>query len=222
VVATLDANGVEDLRELDQLREAVVDLRSSRGRLVLADDADRRRIERDLHQGVQQHLVALSANLQLAGGLAPVDRPDAKALLDEMLRIVDVALDDTRKLAQRIYPPLLDAGGLAVALRSAAASARIRARIEIDAHATYPPAVARTVYLCCLDAFEQAPAGSEAVVTTRVEEGAFVFDVVAECAFGDVDVVHLRDRVEALGGQLTIGPGADRGTRAVGSIPLSE
>jgi signal transduction histidine kinase len=218
----LDARGVEDLPELDQLRDAVVDMRRSRRRLVLAHDADRRLLERDLHQGVQQHLVALAAQLQLARRLAGIDQPAADAVLDEGLRTVEVALDDSRKLAERIHPPLLDAGGLAVALRSVAASSRIRARIDLDADAALSPAVARTIYVCCVTAFERAPAGSQAVVTTRVENGALAFEVVAEGRLADGDIVALHDRVEALGGQLTIGPDADRGTRAVGSIPLSE
>lgn len=210
------------MRELDQLREAVMDLRTSRMRLVLADDADRRRLERDLHRGVQQDLIALSTNLQLVAALAGADRQPAKALLDAALRTVDVAIDDTRKLAERIYPPLLDAGGMAVALRSAAASTRIRARIDVDADVRYPPAVARTVYLCCVDAFERATAGSEAVVTIRVEEGALAFEVVAEGARPGVHFVRLRDRVEALGGRLTVGPAAHGSTRAIGSIPLAQ
>lgn len=218
MVATLEARGVEDLRELEQLRETVADMRSARRRLVLADDADRHGIERELHRGLQQDLVALSTSLQLAAGLA--DQPVANAVLDEAISIVEEALDDARRLADRISPPLLEAGGLAVALRSAAAIAGIRARINIDATATYPAPVARTIYLCSVAAFDGAIAGSEAVIATRSEELMLAFDVVAECELADVDIVRLRDRVEALGGQLTIAPGADGGTRALGSLPL--
>ncbi|HEU5212404.1 MAG TPA: histidine kinase, partial [Gaiellaceae bacterium] len=107
---------------LDRLRLEVGELRASRKRLVLAADADRRKIERELHEGPQQDLVAVAANLQLASRLVEDDPAAAKALLDEMRRDVREALDVTRKLADRVYPPLLDDGGLGVALRSAAAS----------------------------------------------------------------------------------------------------
>src|SRR6266508_5642563 len=110
---TLDARHVEALREtLDQLRVEVADLRASRERLVLAADADRRRIERDLHEGVQQHLVALAVNLQIAATLTDADPAAAKALLQEMGADVQQAVDETAQLAQRIYPQLLQAGGL--------------------------------------------------------------------------------------------------------------
>jgi len=80
---------------------------------MLAADADRSRIERALHDGVQQHLVALAVNLQLAGRLSDSDPPAAKTLLDEIARDVQQALDEAAQLAQWIYPPLLEADGLA-------------------------------------------------------------------------------------------------------------
>ena len=118
---TLEVPRGESLQEsLDRLRLEVEELRASRERLVLAADAERRSIERELHDGPQQHLVALAVNLQLARRLADADPAAAKLLLEEMGRDVRQALDETGKLAHRIYPPLLEAGGLAAALRSAA------------------------------------------------------------------------------------------------------
>ena len=96
---------------LDQLHLEVGELLASRKRLVLAADADRRRIERELHDGPQQHLVALAVNLQLTRRLVDVDPAAARALLEEMGRDVQEALEGARKLAHRIYPPLLEAGG---------------------------------------------------------------------------------------------------------------
>ena len=117
----MESRHVEALRDtLDRLRFEVTELRASRKRLVLAADTDRRIIERDLHEGVQQHLVALAVNLQLAGGLVDADPAAAKALLEEMGRDVQQALDETAKLAQRIYPALIEARGFAATLRSAA------------------------------------------------------------------------------------------------------
>src|SRR5436309_1484166 len=105
---------------LDELRVEVEDLRASRSRVVAAADAGRRQIERDLHDGAQQHLVALSVNLQLARRLLENDPAAAVALLDEIGRDVRTALDDVRALAYRVYPPLLLDRGLVEALLAAA------------------------------------------------------------------------------------------------------
>jgi signal transduction histidine kinase len=188
---------------------------------VLASDADRHSFERDLHKGVQQHLVALAVNLQFAGPLADTDPSAAKALLEEMGRDVQQALDETARLAQRIHPPLLVAGGLAAALRSAAVSAGVPASVEVTANASYPPEVARTVYLCCLEALEHANAEARATITVREEEGAVAFEVVGDGAGSYSGLDRLRDRVEALGGRLTIRSEPGRGTRVAGSLPLS-
>jgi signal transduction histidine kinase len=203
-------------------------LRASRERLALAADADRRGIERDLHDGPQQHLVALAVNLQLARRLADADPAAAKALLDEMGHDVQQALDETGKLAHRIYPPLLEAGGLAAALRAAAASAGIRTRIEVTAGAGYPPEVAGVAYFCCLEVLERIGDGAHATVTVRDEEGALAFEVVEDDAGSEVaaprseaGLERLRDRVEALGGRLTIRSEPGHGIRVSGSLPLS-
>ena len=120
----LEAQEVEQLHEtLDRLRVEVDDLRASRQRLVVAADDARRSIERELHDGVQQYLIALSVSLQLASRCVESEPAAAKALLDEMGRDVQQAIDETARLAQRIHPPFVAAGGLAAALRVAAASA---------------------------------------------------------------------------------------------------
>ena len=134
-----------------------------------------------LHDGVQQHLVALAVNLQLATRLVDADPAAAKALLDEMGRDVQQALDETAELAQRIYPPLLEAGGLAAALRAAAASAGVPSSVEVAADARLPArGRAGAVYFCCLEALEHAGAGARATITVRDEEGALAFEVVED------------------------------------------
>ncbi|MDQ3066806.1 MAG: histidine kinase [Actinomycetota bacterium] len=175
-------------------------------------------IERELHERVQQHLVALAVNLQLADQSAD-DPAAAKALLAEMGRDVQQALDEAAHLAQRIYPPLLEAGGLAAALRLAAGSAGIRASVKVAAGARYTPEVAGAVYWCCLEALEHA--GTRATVTVRDEEGAVAFEVVEDGDYSAGGLERLRDRVEALGGRLTIRSEPGRGTRVSGSLPLS-
>ena len=213
--------------ELERLRAEVAELQASRGRLVLAADADCRRIERDLHEGAQQQLVALAVNLQLAGPLVDANPAAAKTLLEEMERDVQQALDEAARLAQRIYPPLLEAGGLAAALRSAAVGAGIPASVHVAAGSSYAPEISRTVYLCWLEALEHAGGEARATVTVREENGALVFELVgagAQLAAGDGSNIRfdrLHDRVEALGGRLTAEPDAARGTRVYGSLPLS-
>jgi signal transduction histidine kinase len=225
----LEARDVEELQEtLERLRVEVAELNASRRELVLAADADRRAIERNLHEGVQQHLVAFAVKLQLADELTDSDPAAAKALLEEMEREVQHALDETAHLAQRIYPPLLEAGGLAAALRAAATSARISASIEVAADASYPPEVVRTIYLCWLEALEGAPDGARATIAVREEQGSLVFDVADDGADSGVPRVGsdagpdgLRVRVEALGGRLTIGSKLGGGNRVSGWLPLS-
>jgi signal transduction histidine kinase len=220
---TLEARNVDALRErLDLLDLEVAELRASRRRLALAADSDRRMIERELHECVQQRLVALAVNLQLAEQSADSDLAAAKALLAEMGRDVQQALDETAQLAQRIYPPLLDAGGLRAALRAAAVSAGIRVSLEITAGTRYPPEVAGEIYWCCLEAFEHAGAGVRATVTVRNDDGGVAFEVVEDGFPSDAGLDRLRDRVEALGGRLTIRSEPGRGTRLSGSLPVSE
>lgn len=213
---------------LDRLRDEIAELRASRRRIVLAADADRRWIERELHEGVQQHLVALAVNLQLAADLAAADPPAAKALLADMERDVQQALDEAAQLAQRIFPPLLEARGLGAALRTAVASASISARIEVTGGAAAPPELARAAYFCVLDALDHAREGAEVTVTVRNEGGAFAFEVTESAtgseerhADSDLELDRLRDHVEALGGAVAIVVEPGGVTRVSGSLPLA-
>lgn len=214
---------VTTLREtLDRLRLDVDELRASRRRLVLGADADRRRIERELHDGVQQDLVALAVNLQLARPLVDTDAAAAGRRLEEMGRDVQQALDETAQLAQRIYPPLLE-GGLGVALRSAAASAGVPISLEVPVGATYAHEVAGTIYLCSVEALEHATAEAGASVTVRDELEHVVFEIVARGSgpVSDSGFGGLRDRVEALGGRLTVASEQDGVLRVDGVLPLT-
>jgi signal transduction histidine kinase len=202
------------------LRREIEELRASRKRLALVADAERRGIERALHGGVQQDLVGLAANLEVAAGSVDSDPAAARALLDELRREARRALTEMQELANRIFPPLLDAGGLVVELRAAASRAGVPARIDVDvdAAASSPPEIAGAVYFCALDSFERVPAGTPVVVSVRGEEGALAFEVVAECDLGAERRVPY-DRVEALGGRVTITSEGDR-TTVTGSLPL--
>ena len=134
------------------------DLNASRARLVADADADRRGFERSLHDGVQQELVALLVNLQLARGLCETDPAAAGALLEEVGRAGRVALDGLRRLALEIYPPVLDERGLVVALRSAAADTGIAVSIDAEVPPGCPRDVVATAYFCCLEALRSADA----------------------------------------------------------------
>jgi signal transduction histidine kinase len=208
-------------RQLDDLRLEVEDLRASRERLALAHDAERRAIERALHDGVQQLLVGLAANLELATAAADTDPEATAAFLVAMRQDVQQALEETRTLAHRIYPPLLEAGGLRPALRAAAVSADVRITTDIPAEAACPPEIAGAIYFCCVDALERAGAGSSATITVRIEDGAVSFSVLVDRDLGTAWVPLSRDRVEALGGRLNVGSDPDDRTRLVGSLPLS-
>ena len=209
--------------ELERLRADVAGLRASRARLVLAGDADRRAIEGDLHDSVQQQLVALAVKLQLAGPLIDEDPAAARALLEEMARDVQEALDEAARLAQRIYPQLLEAGGLAAALRSGAVSAGVPASVDVKAGSTYAPEILQTVYLCWVEALANALGEAGATASVREGQGALTFEFASAAGAGarSAGFEGLRDRVEALGGRLTVESDPERGTYLSGSLPVS-
>jgi signal transduction histidine kinase len=208
------------VRELYALRLEVEELRASRRRLALTADAERRQIERELHGGVQQILVALAANVELAAASIEADPAATKELLAEVAEDTRQALEETRRLAERIYPPLLEAGGLVVALRAAAARADVSTTIDVAAGTTCPQEIAGAVYFCCLDVLERAAVGTTMAISVRNEEGAVAFEIVAD---GDLDTepLRLQDRVDALGGRFTITKGSCGEVRVAGSLPLS-
>ena len=203
------------------MRVEVEELRAALKRLVVASDADRRMIERELHDGVQQHLIALAVNLQLAGQASGSDAAAARKLLEEMGRDVQQALDETSLLAQRIYPATLEAGALGALLRSAAVSAGLPASVDVDAPSNHPPEVVMTVYLCWLNILACLSVKTRARIRVRESEDVLAFELVGNAACSDADLDYLRDRVEALGGRLVVTSGSDGGTRVSGSLPLS-
>jgi len=199
----------------DRASDDVADLRSARRRLVLGADADRRWIERELHDGVHQRLVALAVKLQLARRRVETHPDEVTQLLEELGGDVQAALDELVGLVQRIHPPFVGPGGLGAALRAVASRAGTPVSIDVRAGAGYPPEVVSTVYRCCLVAL-----GNEAAsVTVRDTGGALVFDLEAKAGWSD-GLDGMRDRVEALDGSLTIESRLDGPTRVVGSLPL--
>jgi signal transduction histidine kinase len=182
---------------VDDRRDEIDRLRESRRRLVLAADDERRALERQLHDGVQQHLSALAMKLQLAGEADPAVR----ALTEELLEDVQQAAREAAFLAERIHPSGLEAGGLPVALRSAATRAGIRVKLDIGQDFKDAPEVAAAIYWCCLDAFTHAVEGTTVAVSVREDSGTVNFAV--DGSRPDAAIERIRDRVEALGGTVT-------------------
>lgn len=198
------------------MQREIEELRASRARLASANDAERRDIERALHAGVLQDLVGLVANLEVVAGSLESDPAAAKASLDELQGEARRALTEIQELAERIFPPLLEAGGLVAELRAAASRAGVPARIAVDRDAT-APAIAGAVYFGALDVFERAPRGTPVAVSVRANEGGFVFEIVADYDLG-AERLAPHDRIEALGGRVTITSGDDR-TTVAGTLP---
>jgi len=185
------------------------ELQASRARLAASAREERRRIERALHDGAQQDLIALSVRLQLLREAVAGDSARALSLVEEAQRETRAALDRIRALAGEIYPPLLEARGLPHALRAAGA------RIDADGLARYPADVEASVYFCCRALMEH-PDNS---VSIRLREDAGRLCADLECT-EPVDVTAARDLIEARGGTLSVEPAGDGSTRVAVAVPL--
>jgi signal transduction histidine kinase len=216
---------------LDEVRRQADELRASRARVVTAADAERRRIERDLHDGAQQRLIALMVNLRLARELAGTEPAQATEILAQLGDDLETAVEELRELAHGIYPPLLAGRGLAPALSAVAARGPIAVSVQADARSRYPPPVEATVYFCCLEALQNAGkhAGAAATATVRVweEAGGLLFEVADDgSGFDPGRAVHgaglenMTDRLGAIGGSLRVASSPGHGVRITGTIPL--
>ncbi|HEX5587880.1 MAG TPA: histidine kinase [Acidimicrobiia bacterium] len=219
---------------LDEVRRQADELRASRARIVEAGDAQRRAIERDLHDGAQQHLVALAVNVNLARQLADADPETTKSMLEQIGHDLQDAVQELRNLAHGIYPPLLMDRGLHDALTAAASRAALPTEVEADDIGRYSPAIEAAIYFCCLEALQNAAkhagAGAVATVTVREEEGALLFSVADDGAGFDLasgaqrghGFVNMSDRVGAIGGSIVVEAAPGEGTTVHGRIPLSD
>jgi signal transduction histidine kinase len=232
----VEAVVVEARPELDNagLRAAValqlVEVRESRARIVAAADASRREIERNLHDGAQQHLVALAVKLGLVGRIAGDDTAAVKLMLEEMKDEVQATVTELRELAHGIYPPLLRDHGLGEALRNAANRAALPTSVEVETARRFDAGTEAAVYFCCLEAIQNAGkhAGEDAAVRVRVCENGrrLEFEVCDDGVGFDVvagrnghGFVNMRDRVGALGGTLMVDSVPGGGTSVRGEIP---
>jgi signal transduction histidine kinase len=213
------------------LKASVAELARSRKRLVQTADAERQRIERDLHDGAQQHLVGMRVKLELATDAIKSDREQGERMLAEIGLELDEALDELRSLAQGVYPPLLAEHGLAEALKSAARQCAVPVAVQTRGIGRYPADVEAAVYFCCREALQNMAkhAGQEANGTLRLweEEARLRFEVgdsgVGFSSHGGPSgsgIVNMHDRLEAVGGKVTVSSHAGAGTVAAGYVPL--
>jgi signal transduction histidine kinase len=187
----------------------------SSARLAAAADAERCRIERALHDGVQQDLVALSVRVQLARQLAATDITDALQLLEEIVGDVHDALDRVRALSEQIYPSLLTSQGLPAALRALG----FGVRTDAEPVGRYPPELEAAVYFCCRELLDEHR-DHRATVSLWSQADVLHFEIAG--VGHSRDLTHMRDRVEALRGRVAIEAEPDDGVRIAGAIPLYE
>ena len=214
-----------------ELQATIDDLRASRRRLVQAQDAERQRIERNLHDGAQQQLVALRIQLGLLDAVAgdPAEVREAAGQLRDGLA---AALDDLRALARGIYPPLLADQGLAAALEAQARRAALPVTVTTDGVGRYARETEAAVYFCILEALQNtakyAGAATASVVLadgggqlefTVTDDGAG-FDVAA--AVDGTGLQGMNDRLAAVGGTLRIASATGQGTTVSGRLPAGE
>jgi signal transduction histidine kinase len=209
----------------------LVEVQDSRSRIQATADDERRRIERDLHDGAQQRLVALRIKLELAAErIDESDHPNAE-LVRQLGNEVDGALDEIRSLARGIYPSPLADRGLVEGLRSAALQAALPTTVlATGVRQRYPGEIESAAYFCCLEALQNAAkhaVGASAVLIDVTGNGVLRFEVRDDGAGFDsatatpgMGLTSMRDRLAAVGGELAIVSSPGQGTRVVARIPL--
>jgi len=215
---------------MDELRRQADELRASRARVVASGDAERRRVERNLHDGAQQHLVALAVNLRLAKDVVPEDPAAAVEMLDELGVAVQETIRELRELAHGIYPPLLVDSGLGEALKAVATRSPLDVQLITDGIGRYGGDVEAAIYFCCLEALQNAgkhAPDSHVVIRVWEESGGLLFEVGDDGPGFDVrkaqrghGYTNMADRLGAIGGAVRWESELGKGTTIRGSVPL--
>jgi signal transduction histidine kinase len=222
---------LRNVRLTAELRATIDDLRASRRRLVRAQDEERQRIERNLHDGAQQQLVALMVQLSLLEDSAG-DPGEVRQVTGQLRAGLRAALDDLRALARGIYPPLLADQGLGPALRAQAGRAPLPVQVEADGIGRYPRDAEAAVYFCILEALQNTAKyarASRAAVGLSCPGSHLEFTVTDDgTGFDTATASHgtglqgMADRLAAAGGTLRIHSAAGLGTTISGRLPVSE
>jgi signal transduction histidine kinase len=207
----------------------IEDLRGSRQRLVTAQDEERRRLERNLHDGAQQDLVALAIKAQLADVTVDEDPAQAKQILGEIKADAAGALENLRDLARGIYPPLLADLGLTAALTAQASKSPLPMTVEADGIGRFPQDTEAAVYFCCLEALQNTAKyahATQARICLQMQSGTLRFTVSDDGAGYDTSHTplgsgqrNMADRLAALGGRFEVRSAPGRGTTITGHLP---
>ncbi len=217
---------------LAELQQTNVELEQSRLRIVTAGDAERRRLERNLHDGAQQHLVAMAVKLRLAEELVEDEPNEAVKVIEELRDNLKDAIAELRALAHGIFPPLLSSGGLREALPAAAGRAALYTSVETEGIRRYSPEIESTVYFCCLEAMQNAGkhAGPDAeiAITVTDADGLLTFEVRDDGAgftpgpmgAAGHGFVNMTDRLGTVHGRLVVVSAPGAGTTICGEIPV--
>jgi signal transduction histidine kinase len=207
------------------------ELRASRERIIAAQDAERRRLERDIHDGAQQHLVALAVNLRLARTLVARSAERVPAVLADLKAAAEDTIHTLLDLSHGIYPRLLAEQGLGAAVAAAVAAGSLPVELTVDALRRQRDDVEAALYFCCLEAVQNAAkhsGASRAVVRVSGDRDGVTLVVsddgdgfpVASVGSGS-GLVNMRDRAEAVGGSLRIDSRRGRGTVITVRVPFA-
>jgi signal transduction histidine kinase len=208
----------------------IEELRASRQRIVAVQDEERRRLERDLHDGAQQQLVALTVKARLARSMAERDAAKATDLLEQIEAETQAALEQLRELARGIYPPVLADHGLAAALKAQAARAAVATSVDADGVGRYPREVESAVYFSVLEALNNVAkyaGASRASIRLRATDAELRFEVADDGVGFDpgstargTGLQGMADRLDAIGGRLAVRSSPGRGTMVVGRVSV--
>jgi signal transduction histidine kinase len=192
---------------------------------------ERQRLERDLHDGVQQQLTAVRIKLDMAAEKIKEDVVEGERMLSSVGKQMDGVLQELRRLARGIYPSVLHERGLVDALKSMAFSSPISVVVRGIATGRYPEDVEVAVYFCCLEAVQNVVkhAGGDAEATIHLwEDGSRLFFEIRDsgqgfdpdAAGGGIGLTNMRDRIEAVGGRLLITSSPGQHTSVRGAVPV--
>jgi len=215
-------------------REVAEELRASRQRIVAAQDAERRRIEQDIHDGAQQELIALAVNIRVAQELIMTNPAEGSGLLADVAEQLGAALANLRDLARGIFPAVLADRGLVAALEAQLIRVPARAQLVADpalATVRFAPEVEAAAYFCCLEALQNCAkhaSGAPAQVRLTLDDAWLAFSVSDSGPGFDLSVARdgtglhgMADRLAAIGGTLEVRSQPGQGTVVSGRLPAA-